>query len=130
MYFFLVLVVIILVTLNYYVSNYQQKAIEAGETELSLTDKNILPFCRTCKICSGLSFLMMIVTGLLLIMAPAAENSADWIFLSLSKSQWLRIHFSIGMLFVFSFAFHTYIHWNWFRTAFGRSVKPSGKATC
>jgi len=130
MYFFLVLVVIILVTLNYYVSKYKQKAIKSGESELSLIDKNVLPFCRTCKICSGLSFLLMLVTGLLMIIAPASENTSNWIFLSVTKVQWLRIHFSIGVIFLLSFAFHTYIHWNWFKAIFGKRVRPSGKTTC
>lgn len=130
MYFFLVLVVIILITLNYYVSQYKLKAIRAGESELSLTDKNVLPFCRTCKICSGLSFLLMIVTGFMIITIPAAENSSNWIFLTLTKAQWLRIHFSIGVIFILSFAFHTYIHWNWFKAVFGKRVRPSGKTTC
>lgn len=129
MYFFLVLVVIILVTLNYYVSQYKQKAIEAGETELSLTDKNVLPFCRTCKICSGITFLLMVMTGLLIIFAPAAENSTNWIFLSFTKLQWSRFHFLTGVIFIVSFAFHTYIHWNWFKAFFSKRVRP-GKTTC
>jgi hypothetical protein len=130
MYFFLVLVVIILVTLNYYVSQYKQKAIQAGESELSLTDKNVLSFCRTCKICSGISFLLMIITGFLIIIAPAVQDSSNWIFLSVTREQWLRIHLFIGVIFILSFAFHTYIHWNWFKAAFIKRVRPSGKTTC
>ncbi len=123
MYFFLVLVVIMLITVNYYVSEYKKKAIKAGESELSLTDKNILPFCRTCKICSGLSFLLMVITGVILIIAPLATGATEWIFLDITRGDWKVFHLFVALLFVASFAFHTYIHWNWFKAAFTRRFK-------
>jgi uncharacterized protein YqhQ len=123
MYFFLVLVVIMLITVNYYVSEYKKKAIKAGESELSLTDKNILPFCRTCKICSGLSFMLMVISGLILIIAPLVSGSTEWIFLDITKGDWKVFHLFVALIFVASFTFHTYIHWNWFKAAFARRFK-------
>jgi hypothetical protein len=123
MYFFLVLVVIMLITVNYYVSEYKKKAILSGESELSLTAKNILPFCRTCKICSALSFGFMLITGILLIIAPLASGTTEWIFLDISRGEWKVFHLFIALLFVASFSFHTYIHWNWFKAAFARKFK-------
>jgi len=125
MYFFLVLVVIILVTVNYYVSEYKKKAIEAGEADLSLTEKNILPFCRTCKICAGISFFLMLSTGILLILIPALTGNTNWNFMDMDKGFWLDIHFFIVVIFVLSFSFHTYIHWNWFKAVLSRKkMKP------
>lgn len=120
MYFFLVLVVIILVTVNYYVSEYKKKAIAAGEADLSLTEKNILPFSRTCKICAAISFFFMFITGILFILIPVFTGNTDWSFMDINISVWMDLHFVIGIIFVLSFSFHTYIHWNWFKAAFSR----------
>ncbi|MFL1877339.1 DUF4405 domain-containing protein, partial [Hansschlegelia beijingensis] len=125
MYFFLVLVVIILVTVNYYVSEYKKRAISAGEADLSLTEKNILPFCRTCKICAGASFILMLVSGIMLILVPALTGNANWSFLIFDKGKWIDVHLFLVLIFFLSFSFHTYIHWNWFKTAFSRKrIKP------
>ncbi|MBZ0202516.1 MAG: DUF4405 domain-containing protein [Ignavibacteria bacterium] len=125
MYFFLVLVVIILVTVNYYVSEYKKRAISAGEADLSLTEKNILPFCRTCKICAGTSFILMLVSGIMLILVPALTGNSNWSFLIFDKGKWINVHLFLVVVFFLSFGFHTYIHWNWFKAALSRKrIKP------
>lgn len=125
MYFFLVLVVIMLVTVNYYVSEYKKKAINSGEADLSLTEKNILPFCRTCKYCAAGSLIFMIISGFLLILVPAVTGNANWSFLIFDKGKWINVHLFLVVVFLLSFSFHTYIHWNWFRAAFSRKrIKP------
>lgn len=108
------------------VSEYKLKAVKAGEADLSILDKNKFFMCRTCKICAVLAFIVMILTGILLLFAPPGEIAylTNWNLLNLSKQSWTTIHLVMVVLFIITFSFHVYIHWSAFirglRKLFGR----------
>jgi hypothetical protein len=124
MYFFVILVVILLITLSYYVTQYKSKAVKSGEADISLTGKNILPFCRTCKFVSAATCALVVLSGTLLIFASYAQING-WSFLDLTKNNWRSFHLIAAVVFIFSFSFHIYIHWNWIKSLIGRKLKPA-----
>jgi hypothetical protein len=115
MYFFIVLFLLLAAIVIHIIAEYKKKAIRTGEADLSLTARNILPTSRTCKVSSLVTFIAIILTGILL----AAEGGrGDWNILSISSSQWADIHLTIVILFVILFGLHVYIHWKWIKHIF------------
>ena len=96
------------------VSEYRLKAVKAGEADLTLLDKNKFFMCRTCKLCALSAFIVMILTGLVLLLAPPGEIAyvTNWDLLDLSKQGWRTVHVIVAVLFLVTFGFHVYIHWN------------------
>jgi hypothetical protein len=127
MYFGLIITIILLVMISLAVSQYKEKAISSGEADISLTGKNILPFCRTCKYSSFTSFVIMVITGFILILSTTQSGDAWWTLSDVEIKNLTTFHFIVGIIFVLSFAFHTYIHWNWIKALFGNKPRPIGK---
>ena len=127
MYFLLVILIILLVMISLIISQYKSKAIKSGEAGLSLTEKNILPFCSVSRYCSIISFFLMVASGVILILAPVQTASGEWKLFDLTFSNWSNLHFLIGVIFILSFAFHSYIHWNWIKELFASRPNIAGK---
>ena len=102
------------------VSEYKLKAVKAGEADLSILDKNKFFMCRTCKFCAISAFIVMILTGIILLFAPPGEVAyvTNWNLLNLSQQNWLTIHIIVTVLFVITFSFHLYGHWGAFVRGF------------
>lgn len=122
MYFFIILFILIAAIVVHIIAEYKKKAIRTGEAYLSLTAKNILPTSRTCKISAILTFIAVILTGILL---AAEGGSGNWSVLSLSSSQWAEIHLAIVLVFAALFAFHVYVHWKWIKHLFSGKDKQT-----
>ena len=114
MFFFILLIFFVAVISHEFVKVYRLKAIETGEADLSPADRSILPLCNACKVCSLITFFVMLSTGIFML----AANTADSNFLILSKKGWTEIHITFVTMFVVLFTFLTYIHWNWFSKVF------------
>lgn len=127
MYFGLIITIILLVMISLAVSQYKAKAIKSGEADLSLTERNILPMCRSVKYCSFASFFIMVVSGIILIFETTQSGDAWWTLTDVEIKKLTTFHFIVGIIFILSFAFHTYIHWNWIKALFGNKPRPIGK---
>lgn len=112
MYFFLLFAILIVAITVHAVSEFRKKADKSGETELSITAKNILPASRICKICSAITFTFMLLTGILML----AQSSYDsWDLLNISSSVWKEFHITISIILFLIFALHLYTHAGWIK---------------
>ncbi|TNF11309.1 MAG: DUF4405 domain-containing protein [Rhodobacteraceae bacterium] len=61
----------------------------------------------------GLSFLVMVVSGLAVTVAPAGRlaRELDWSLLGLGRTQWELLHLSMGLLFIGAGVWHIWLHW-------------------
>ncbi len=112
MYFFLVFAILIIAITVHAVSEFRKKAIRTGEAELSITAKNILPASKVCKVCSAVTFSIMLLTGILMLAESSYEN---WNLFSISSTVWKELHVTISILFFLLFALHLYTHSGWIK---------------
>lgn len=115
MYFLLVFGILTLSLIIHLIYEYKKKAVLTGEANLSLTEKNIMPFARVCKVCSLFTFAAMTITGIFILIGDTQSN---WNLLSLSGTAWKQIHFIISLIFIILFGLHLYIHWSWIKEYF------------
>lgn len=112
MYFFLLFIILLTAVVIHVVSEFRKKAVLSGESELSITAKNILPASKTCKICSAITFLAMIFTGGLML---AEGQETGWYMLNINEKIWKDIHIIAAVIFFISFSLHLYIHQGWIK---------------
>ncbi len=69
---------------------------------------------RIVSLVSLLSFLLVIVTSVVLYIVPEGRVAywADWTLWGMSKTQWTDVHLNLGVLFLIAFGFHLYFNWN------------------
>jgi len=65
------------------------------------------------SVLAGLSFVLMVVTGLVLFFAPACRIARDtsWAVLGQSKDQWVAVHVWLSIVFVVASLIHVYLNW-------------------
>ncbi|MBW2302750.1 MAG: DUF4405 domain-containing protein [Deltaproteobacteria bacterium] len=68
---------------------------------------------KIMSLTAGLSFLIMILTSVILYVVPQGRVAywAGWHLWGLSKNQWTNIHINVGLLFLLSLFFHVYYNW-------------------
>jgi len=62
---------------------------------------------------AGLSFVLMVVTGLVLFIAPSCRVADDtsWAVLGHDKDQWVAVHVWLSAAFVIASVIHIYLNW-------------------
>ncbi|UCF15332.1 MAG: DUF4405 domain-containing protein [Phycisphaerales bacterium] len=81
---------------------------------------------------AGLSFILMVVTGLVLFSAPSCRIARDtsWAVWGHDKDQWVAVHVWLSIAFVIASFIHIYLNWavliNYFRSRIHR--KPAFRA--
>ena len=65
------------------------------------------------SVLTGLSFLLMAVTGLVLFFAPSCRIARDtsWSILGYLKEQWVAVHVWFSVTFIIASIFHMYLNW-------------------
>nr|WP_320017036.1 DUF4405 domain-containing protein [uncultured Desulfobacter sp.] len=68
---------------------------------------------RVVSLISALSFIMTIVTSVVLYIVPKGRAAywANWHLWGLTMEQWGGIHINVGILFILSLGFHIYYNW-------------------
>jgi hypothetical protein len=68
---------------------------------------------KTISLILIFSFLIMLVTGLLLFVVPPGRISywANWTFAGLTKEQWGNLHITSGLMGLIAALFHIYFNW-------------------
>ena len=117
MYFLFIFLILITAIIIHAVSQFKKKAELSGESELSITAKNILPASKTCKYCSFFTFIGMFITGIILLVEGTDGN---WSLLQLSEVQWMNLHLTLTVIFILFFGLHLYIHSHWLKNIFNR----------
>jgi hypothetical protein len=73
------------------------------------------------SVATGLSFLVMSITGIVLFITPKGRVAhwVEWRMLGLTKDQWGGLHIWFSLIFMVMAAFHIYLNWkpllNYFR---------------
>jgi hypothetical protein len=73
------------------------------------------------SVATGLSFLVMSITGIVLFITPKGRVAhwVEWRMLGLTKDQWTGLHIWFSLIFMVMAAFHIYLNWrlllNYFR---------------
>lgn len=124
MYFLLIFLILIIAIIVHVVSEFRKKAELTGEAKLSITARNILPASRTCKICSYITFIGFVATGLLML---AEGSGTNWSLLEITESQWKNIHLGLISIFIVTFGLHLYTHSNWLKDIFSKNRRISAK---
>lgn len=54
------------------------------------------------------------LTSVILYIVPAGRVAywADWHLWRLTKTQWIKVHVNLGVLFLLAIGLHTYLKWN------------------
>ncbi|MAQ38078.1 MAG: hypothetical protein CMO21_12745 [Thioclava sp.] len=62
---------------------------------------------------AGLSFVVMVISGLVVSIAPSGRvaRDIDWSLLALNRADWELLHFAMGVLFIFAGIWHIKLHW-------------------
>jgi len=70
-------------------------------------------FRRTVSLTALLSFLITILTSIILYLVPHGRVAywANWKLWGLTKDQWAAIHINVGFLFLAALIIHTYYNW-------------------
>lgn len=68
---------------------------------------------KIVSLAASLSFLVMLLTSLLLYLAPQGRVAywSDWRFWGLDKNQWGNIHINVGLIFLITLGLHIYYNW-------------------
>ena len=68
---------------------------------------------RTTSLTAALSFIMMVLTSIILYIVPQGRVAywADWKLLGLTKTDWGNIHINLGLLFLIALFIHIYYNW-------------------
>lgn len=68
---------------------------------------------KITSLTAGLSFIMMILTSIVLYIVPHGRVAywADWRLWGLSKTDWGNLHINLGFLFLIALALHIYYNW-------------------
>ena len=77
----------------------------------------------------GFSFLVMLLSGLMLTVAPrgATANAIDWQLLGLTRGGWEAVHLSTALVFSVFALWHIVLHWPVIvNFTFGTSLHPHG----
>ena len=63
---------------------------------------------------AGLSFVLMVVTGLALFIAPSCRIASDtsWTVWGHDKDQWVAVHVWLSIAFIIASAIHIYLNWS------------------
>lgn len=71
-------------------------------------------FRRTISMTSFLSFVIMLLTSVVLYIEPHGRVAywADWTFMGLSKTQWDQLHLTTGVLFLVCGVLHVWQNWS------------------
>lgn len=115
MYFLFIFLILIIAIIIHAVSEFKKKAELTGESELSITAKNILPASKTCRICSMLTFAGMFITGMIMLVEG---TNGDWSLLKLSEAEWKNLHLTLTAVFLLFFGLHLYTHSQWLKNVF------------
>jgi len=78
---------------------------------------------------AGLAFIIMAISGLVLIIAPrgSVANRIDWLFGGLDRHGWQAIHLTAGVLFLVVAVWHVIIHLSVIKNlTFGTSAATRG----
>ena len=69
---------------------------------------------KITSLTAGLSFLLMLLTSVILYIVPQGRVAywADWRLWGLSKSDWGNIHINMGFVFLAALSLHIYYNWN------------------
>lgn len=119
MYFLLVFLILLTAIIIHVISEFRKKAELTGESNLSITAKNILPASRTCKICSLITFIGLIATGQLLFLEGSGSG---WSLLQLNEAQWKNIHLILFSVFIIAFGLHLYTHSKWLKMVISKKL--------
>lgn len=67
----------------------------------------------TVSLLAGLTFLILVSSGLALYIAPRGRvaNWSGWALLGLEKEQWAALHMTLGLLFLVAIACHLFFNW-------------------
>ncbi|MCT2538524.1 DUF4405 domain-containing protein [Sedimentimonas flavescens] len=62
----------------------------------------------------GLNFLLMLVSGLVVMIAPSGRvaGQIEWTMLGLGRPQWELLHLAGGFLFIGAAVWHIWLHWS------------------
>ncbi len=88
---------------------------------------NIFKWRAFTSVLTALSFIAMILTGIILFVTPPGRfaNWTGWTLIALTKHQWSGLHICFGLIFVIASAFHVYFNWrplvNYFRNKVSRA---------
>jgi hypothetical protein len=76
------------------------------------TKKSFNPRAFT-SVLAGLSFILMVVTGLVLFIAPSCRIARDtsWTVLGHDKDQWVAVHVWLSIAFTIASVIHIYLNW-------------------
>ncbi len=80
----------------------------------------------------GLGFIVMAISGLVLIIAPrgSVANKIDWLFGGLDRHGWQAIHLTAGILFLIVAVWHIIIHLSVIKNlTFGASPSARGHSS-
>ena len=79
------------------------------------------------SVLAGLSFILMVVTGLVLFVAPSCRvaESTSWTVLSHDKDQWVAVHVWLSLAFVIASAVHIYLNWRVLMSYFKSKARKS-----
>ncbi|MFH1981011.1 MAG: DUF4405 domain-containing protein [Pseudomonadota bacterium] len=68
---------------------------------------------RTTSLTALLSFLLMLLTSVILYIVPQGRVAywADWRLWGLGKTQWTDIHINLGVIFLIAIVVHIYLNW-------------------
>ena len=77
------------------------------------------------SVLTGLSFILMAVTGLVLFFAPSCRIARDtsWVVWGHSKDQWVAVHVWLSIAFVIASFIHIYLNWTALMNYFKSKVR-------
>ncbi len=93
----------------------------AGDTKQSF---NLPAFT---SVLAGLSFILMVVTGLVLFIAPSCRiaEETSWTVLGHDKDQWVAVHIWLSLAFVVASVIHIYLNWKVLLSYFKSKVRKT-----
>ncbi len=73
-----------------------------------------MTFRKTTSLTTLLSFILLLITSVILYVAPQGKIAfwANWEIMGLDKTQWVALHTNLGFLFILSGLAHTLVNWN------------------
>jgi len=87
--------------------------MESGDENPLITRGRGFNWRGFASLASGFAFVTMIVSGVVLYIAPRGRvaNWTDWTVLGLSKEEWSSLHMAAGILFLAVIALHIFFNW-------------------
>ncbi|KPK43523.1 MAG: hypothetical protein AMJ65_05550 [Phycisphaerae bacterium SG8_4] len=77
------------------------------------------------SVLAGLSFALMVVTGLALFIAPSCRIASDtsWTVWGHNKDQWVAVHVWLSIAFITASAIHIYLNWSVLTSYFKSKIR-------